>query len=141
MEKNPSQIGLEVELKAQYYLINQGWNVLVPLGNYLKYDLVIEKDNKFYRIQVKHAHCIEGEENIAFLVDTKYDKRVDGKVIKATYNKNDIDYFLTEYQGVYYMFPVFETKQTKFWLQERPPLQQSKKYAKDYKASDILIML
>ena len=48
---NPSQIGNIIELKCQIFLIEHGWNVLVPVGNYLKYDLVIEKGGRFYRIE------------------------------------------------------------------------------------------
>ena len=41
---NPSQIGLITEYQCQLFLIEHGFNVLVPIGNYQKYDLVIEKD-------------------------------------------------------------------------------------------------
>ena len=50
MELNPSQIGDITELKCQVYLVEHGWNVLTPIGNHQKYDLVIEKNGKFYRI-------------------------------------------------------------------------------------------
>lgn len=134
-EKNPSQIGLETELKCQLYLIEQGFNVLIPLGNYLKYDLVIEKNNKFYTIQVKHAH--EKCEH-SFAVNTKYDKRVNGKVVKCPYEIGDIDYFLTEYQNQYYLFPVFGTVETRFWLKEAGIKISTKKYAENFKAENIL---
>ena len=49
---NPSQIGDITELKCQVYLIEQGWNVLIPIGNHQKYDLVIEKNGKFYMFPV-----------------------------------------------------------------------------------------
>ena len=87
VELNPSQIGDITELKCQAYLIEQGWNVLVPIGNHQKYDLVIEKNNKFYRIQVKHAMAVE---DIGFLVRTKYEVRENGKVKKMTYTVEDL---------------------------------------------------
>lgn len=134
-EKNPSQIGLETELKCQLYLINKGYTVLTPLGNYQKYDLVIEKENKFIRIQIKHAHqkCQH-----SFSVNTKYDKRDNGRVIKCAYQLGDIDYFLTEYEGKFYMFPVFGTTETRFWLEQKGIKNSSKKYAQDYEAENIL---
>ena len=88
MELNPSQIGQITELKCQTYLIENGFNVLLPIGNYLKYDLVIEKNNKFYKIQCKHATELE----TGFRVRTRYDKRDNGKVIKEVYSQDDIDY-------------------------------------------------
>lgn len=135
-EKNPSQIGLETELKCQYFLLSQGFDILIPLGNYLKYDLVIVKDEKFYRVQVKHAH--QKEDKDSFFVNTKYDKRENGKVVKQAYKKGDIDYFLTEFENEYYMFPVFETVETRFWLNESGHKMPTKKYAKDYLAENIL---
>lgn len=138
IEKNPSQIGLETELKCQYYLINKGFNILVPLGNYLKYDLVIEKNNKFYRIQIKHAH--QKCEN-SFLVSTKYDKRNNGKIVKEVYKKDEIDYFMTEYNNIFYMFPVFETTESRFWLNHQGINQPTKKYAEDFLAENILSKL
>ena len=133
MELNPSQIGQITELKCQTWLIEQGWNVLLPVGNYLKYDLVIEKKGKFYRIQCKHATELE----TGFRVKTRYDKRVNGKVIKESYTAMDIDYFMTEFKGKYYIFPPFGTAETRFWTVS--PRQKSIcKIAQDFYAEDIL---
>lgn len=135
-ELNPSQIGLITEYKCQLYLIEHGFNVLVPIGNYQKYDLVIEKDNKFYRIQIKHST----EKENSFLVKTRYDVRDNGRVKKQTYTNEDCDYFMTEFQGIYYIFPVFGTAETKFWL--KPPKNSStSKLAKDYLAENVLIKM
>jgi hypothetical protein len=130
---NPSQIGLITEQKCQLYLLEHGFTVLTPLGNYQKYDLVIEKDNRFYRIQVKHST----EKENSFIVRTKYDVRDNGKVRKETYTKEDCDYFMTEFQGIFYLFPVFGTQETKFWL-TRPNNSSTSKLAKDYLAEDVL---
>lgn len=130
---NPSQIGLITEQKCQLYLLEQGFTVLIPMGNYQKYDLVIEKDNKFYRIQVKHST----EKENSFIVRTKYDVRDNGKARKETYTKEDCDYFMTEFQGIFYLFPVFGTQETKFWL-TRPNNSSTSKMAKDYLAEDVL---
>lgn len=130
---SPSQIGLITEYKCQLFLIEQGFNVLTPIGNYQKYDLVIEKDNKFYRIQIKHST----EKENSFLVRTRYDVRDNGRVHKETYSKEDCDYFMTEFQGIFYMFPVFGTMETKFWL--IPPKNSStSKLAKDFLAENVL---
>ena len=132
-ELNPSQIGLITELHCISYLLEKGWNVLVPQGNYTKYDLVIEKNNHFYRIQCKHANPCEE----AFRVKTCYTIR--GSKVKQKYTSEDCDYFMTEYNGDFYIFPLFNTVETKFWLRE----SQSKtiKMAKDYTAEKILNQL
>ena len=109
-ELNPSKIGLVTELKCITYLLEQGFNVLLPQGNYTKYDLVIEKEGRFYRIQCKHA----AEQETGFLVRTRYDVRNNGSIKKERYAIEDLDYFMTEFKGKYYMFPVFGTLETKF---------------------------
>ena len=136
MELNPSQIGDITELKCQAYLIEQGWNVLVPIGNHQKYDLVIEKKGKFYKIQVKHAMPVD---EVGFLVRTKYEVRDNGKVKKTTYSAEDVDYFMTEFKNKFYMFPVFGTVETKFWTVATKLSTQ--KQAKDFRAEDILSTL
>lgn len=136
MELNPSQIGDITELKCQAFLIEQGWNVLIPVGNHQKYDLVIEKDRKFYKIQVKHAMAVD---EIGFLVRTKYEIRENGRTRKVAYSPEDIDYFMTEFNDKFYMFPVFGTVETKFWtVGTRLSTQRQ---AKDFKAEDILSTL
>lgn len=132
---NPSQIGEITELKCKIFLIEQGWNVLVPIGNYQKYDIVIEKDNKFYRIQIKHAT----EKEDSFLVRTRFDVRQNGKVIKGLYTEKDCDYFMTEFRGKFYMFPIFGTNETKLWLV--PKSNPGSRLAKDFLAKDILSTL
>lgn len=132
---NPSQIGDITELKCQAYLIENGWNVLVPIGNHQKYDLVIEKNGKFYKIQVKHAM----PEETGFMVRTKYEVRNSGKIKKVTYSANDVDYFMTECYGKFYLFPVFGTTETRFWTV--PTKLSTQKKAQDFKAEDILLQL
>ena len=135
MNLNPSQIGQITELKCQTFLIERGFNILIPVGNYQKYDLVIEKNGKFYRIQCKHATGLE----TGFRVRTRYDKRENGKVIKESYTKEDIDFFMTEYKGKFYIFPPFGTNETTFWTV--PTRLSTQKVAKDFLAEDILFSL
>lgn len=137
---NPSQVGLITEYKCQLYLIENGFNVLLPIGNYQKYDLVIEKDGKFTRIQVKHAAPQNGGES--FIVRTKYDVRnveKSQRIEHQKYTKEDTDYFMTEYDGQYYIFPVFDTQETKFWLKEVRNNNQRK--ASDFLAEKVLLNL
>jgi hypothetical protein len=107
----------------------------VPVGNYLKYDLVIEKNGKFYKIQCKHATELQ----TGFRVRTRYDKRNNGKVIKETYSTEDVDYFMTEHKNKYYLFPPFGTSETVFWTV--PTKLSTQKIAKNFLAEDILSQL
>ena len=54
-----------------------------------------------------------------------------------TYSTEDIDYFMTEFNNKFYMFPVFGTTETKFWTV--PPKRNANcKIAKDFLAENIL---
>ena len=66
----------------------------------------------------------------------KYDKRENGRVVKKAYQKDDVDYILTEFNDDFYMFPVFGTLETKFWTV--PSSNRTSKMAKDFLAEDIL---
>lgn len=137
IELNPSIIGLTTELKCQLYLVEQGFNVLIPMGNHQKYDIVVEKNGKFTRIQVKHA--TEKDEGRSFSVKTRYEVRDISKnqrVRQKSYTKEDCDYFMTEFDNIFYIFPVFETTETKFWL-SKTTLKTQKK-AEDYVAEKVL---
>lgn len=107
------------------------------MGNYQKYDIVVEKNGKFTRIQVKHS--TEHDEGKSFTVKTRYDVRDTSKnqrVRHETYTSKDCDYFMTEFQGQFYLFPVFGTTETKLWLSETR--LKTQKSAQDYLAKNVL---
>ena len=134
---NPSIIGLTTELKCQLYLIEQGFNVLIPMGNHQKYDIVVERNGKFTRIQVKHA--TEKDDGKSFIVKTRYDVRDTTKnqrVRHEIYTSEDCDYFMTEFQNKFYLFPVFGTTETKLWLIDIR--LKTQKRAQDYLAETVL---
>lgn len=134
---NPSIIGLTTELKCQLYLIEQGFNVLIPMGNHQKYDIVVERNGKFTRIQVKHA--TEKDDGKSFIVKTRYDVRDTTKnqrVRHEIYTSEDCDYFMTEFQNKFYLFPVFGTTETKLWLTDIR--LKTQKRAQDYLAETVL---
>lgn len=56
---NTKQMGTIAELKAQYDFMNYGYNILIPQGDYCAYDLVIEKEGRFWKVQVKSAQKIK----------------------------------------------------------------------------------
>lgn len=136
-ELNPSIIGQITELKCQLFLVEQGLNILIPMGNHQKYDLVIEKNGKFTRIQIKHASV--QDEGKSFIVKTRYDVRditKNQRVRHEVYTSEDCDYFMTEFENKFYIFPVFGTTETKLWLTDVKLRTQKK--AEDFLAEKTL---
>lgn len=107
------------------------------MGNHQKYDLVIEQNGKFTRIQVKHASA--QDDGKSFLIKTRYEIRDVSKsqrVRQEIYTSNDCDYFMTEFNNQFYIFPVLGTSSTKLWLTDVKLKTQKK--AEDYLAEKIL---
>lgn len=57
---NPKGIGEISECMVLAALIKQGKVVLIPFGNNQRYDLVIDEDGTFVRVQVKTGRLING---------------------------------------------------------------------------------
>ena len=53
------QVGAVGVARVTGALLRCGYNVLAPMEDFSGYDLVAEKDGKFYRIQVKTAQVVE----------------------------------------------------------------------------------
>lgn len=56
---NTKKLGSLGELKAQYDFIKAGFDVSIPIGDYCAYDLIIIKNEKVFKIQVKSCEKIK----------------------------------------------------------------------------------
>ena len=52
---NTKQLGNLTELQCMTYLYELGYSISIPFGNADKYDLILDIDNKLYKIQIKHS--------------------------------------------------------------------------------------
>lgn len=101
------QKGNITEVECMLSFLKLGYNVLIPYGDCERYDFVVEINNKFYKIQVKTAntsHINDGY--VEFNTANKTTKN--GKFVRHTYTKEQIDYFMTSYEGKTYLIPVDE---------------------------------
>lgn len=91
--------------KVAAALFRNGYSVLAPMEDFTGYDLVAEKDGKFYRIQVKTT--TKQEENklyYRFVTARGFDKT--GK-----YAKNKVDYIVCYAMDESELFWLFKTSQ------------------------------
>lgn len=90
---HPLRRGKSSEYHIVTRMLDVGYNVLVPVDNYLRYDLVIEDaDRQFWRVQCKTGRYKKGViEFNTFSRDTRYDKYKE-KPNKVGY-VGQIDYF------------------------------------------------
>ena len=93
---------IEVQLKA----LKLGWDVLIPLGDRLPYDLVIVINNKFIKIQVKSAWLSENKG--VYLIDVRRTKTNRREMKRKKYSNEDFDFgiiFISDL-NVFYVIPV-----------------------------------
>jgi hypothetical protein len=85
---NTTDIGTYTESKVLSALLKQGKRVLIPFGGGARYDIVVDDNNKFIRIQCKTARLREG--------CLLFNSRSDGRNGKVYPYQGDADFF-----GVY----------------------------------------
>ncbi len=92
------------EYGAIFQLLKLNWNVLKPIGDRLPYDLVIERNNEFLKIQVKSGYKTKSGysiNNVRAKTNRKHYKF-------EKYKINDFHFaicYLKE-EEVYYVFPI-----------------------------------
>jgi hypothetical protein len=129
---NTWQKGNVSESMVTARLLESGYNVLIPVGSGHRYDIVIEKYSKFFRVQIKTGRVLNGVISFNTCSNNKGYKR-------RSYH-NDADYI-----GVYcqalnecYLVPVSLTGRSQMTLRiDVPKNNQSKNI--QYKDSFLII--
>lgn len=138
------QIGNLTELQCITRFYELGFTVSVPYGDSEKYDFILDVNGNLYRLQVKHANLhFNSNRQIDFItLDTTwqsgYTKGKNWKYHK--YTENEIDYFVTHYDGKNYLIPVAEcsTMKTLRILKPKNNQKQNIHYLKDYIDEEVL---
>jgi hypothetical protein len=86
---NTTEKGNISEGKIMAYLLSQGKNVLIPLRDNLGYDLLIDENGKFTRIQCKTGNLTRG----AIIFSTHSQPLINGTYKKVSY-KGRADLFM-----------------------------------------------
>ena len=129
--------GSITEMKIMTHFLELGYNVSRPLLQSSKYDCIIDINGKLYKIQIKTAR---NKDNNSFVFNCKSVTTTGKQSITATYTKDEIDYFATEWKGIYYLIPVEECSVTKrLWLST--PSNPSSVEAKNYIMEEVLLRL
>jgi hypothetical protein len=95
--KTYKQRGEWGELLFMTWAARRGYVVLKPWGDSARYDVGIERDGKFKRIQVKGTDCREGDGYCCHLSGTR----------QRAYTAKQIDYFAVYLlpEDIWYIFP------------------------------------
>lgn len=132
--------GAITELKCQMFLIKHDFIISKPILDNARYDLLLDYNNKIYRIQIKTSHWNIENETIVFSCKSQHANAKGNKIMK--YNPDEIDYFMTEWEDKYYLIPC-DKERAQFTLRLNDPKGNAKfvkdlHWAKDYLALEVI---
>lgn len=142
---NTKQLGNLTELQCMTYLYELGYSISIPFGNADKYDLILDVNNKLYKIQIKHSAEVYDENNEVELIRfncTWLSHNTQGHT-RTKYTNDEIDFFATFYNNQCYLIPIGECSTTKQLRIKLPKNGQRKgvSFLENYKAEDIISKL
>ena len=99
--------GALTEQKCFLKCIESGYIVSKPLFDTARYDFILDTGKNLLRIQVKTSHW-KDEEHSAFTFNcySQHSLGTGNKVMK--YTNKEIDFFMTEQEGIFYLYPAPE---------------------------------
>ena len=127
------------ELKCQMFCLERGFIVSKPIVDNARYDLLLDYNNKFYRIQIKTSRWMSEEhEGIVFNCKSQHSIAGGNKIMK--YTPEEVDFFMTEFKGEFYLIPCEKAK-SEMRLRFKPTKnhQDDKAtFAKDFKFEEVI---
>jgi len=139
MDANTRIIGELTELKCQMFCIEHGYVVSKPIIDNARYDMLLDINNKIYRIQIKTARWMSEEhEGIIFNGKSQHRIAEQNKIMK--YTPEEIDFFMTVFEDKFYLIPCKKSK-SEIRLRFKPTKnnQDSKcMFAKDYLFEEVI---
>ena len=108
--ENTKKLGNLTELQCMTYLYGLGYSISIPFGNADKYDLILDINDKLYKIQIKHSsEYIDANGEIEYIkFNCTWQSHNTTGYNRKKYQKNEIDFFATFYNGKCYLVPVSE---------------------------------
>lgn len=130
--------GMITELQCLKDFISLGYHCSIPYGDCARYDVVVDIDNKLYRVQCKTSRWSTdtAKEKVAFEISTRTATTNTKKTVRKIYTEDEVDFFYTCFNGKSYLVPISEIAgKTAFrWRYEYPSSgqKQSIHLAEDY---------
>jgi len=136
MEKNTQYIGYLTEQKCYVKCLEEGFQISKPLFDNNRYDFILDTGEKLLKIQVKSSTWNEDHSAFTFNGYSQHQTANGNKRMK--YTKKEVDYFMTEKDGIFYLYPAeeegFLTKTLRVFSNQNQP---TIKWAKDYEFKEV----
>ena len=126
------------ELQCILDFQKRGFYCSIPFSGSCRYDLVVDINNKLYRIQCKSStyHPEDG----TLRMNTTRQTTNTQKTTRYSYTKEEIDYFYTSWKEYGFLIPIEETSTEKY-LRVDPPkngIQTTMSIASDYLLDNVI---
>ena len=131
---NTQTAGAVTEQKCFLKCLELGFQVSKPLFDNARYDFVLDVNNKLYKVQIKSSHWND-EEHTGFSFNCYSQHSTGNGNKRMKYTNNEIDFFMTERDGQFYLYPVPEegiTVKTLRVLPTKTKQTTNISWAKDY---------
>lgn len=133
---NTQYIGYLTEQKCFVKCLEAGYIISKPLFDNARYDFILDTGKKLLRIQVKTSVWNEDCSAFSFNGYSQHSTGNGNKRMK--YTNQEIDYFMTEKDGIFYLYPAdlegFTVKTLRITSKQK---QSNIKWAKDYEFSEV----
>ena len=132
--------GALTEQRCFIKCIEMGYIVSKPIFDNARYDFILDTGKNLLRIQVKTSHW-KDEEHSAFIFNCYSQHAISSgnKVMK--YTNKEIDFFMTEQDGVFYLYPAPEVGLKEKTIRVLPPKSGQIKnisFAQDYIFEEVI---
>lgn len=107
MEENSQYKGALTEQKCFLKCIELGFTVSKPIFDNARYDFILDTGKQLLKIQVKTSRW-KDEEHSGFVFNcySQHSLSTGNKIMK--YTNKEIDFFMTERDGIFYLYPAPE---------------------------------
>ena len=129
--------GRITEQKCYLKCLEAGFQVSRPLFDDARYDFILDTGNKLLRIQIKTSCWNEDKSAFSFNGYSQHSTGNGNKRMK--YTNKEIDYFMTEKDDVFYLYPTGETGFVSKSLRISSKINNSNIiWAKDYEFEEVI---
>lgn len=106
MKQTTQYKGCLTEQKCFLKCLEHGYQVSKPLFDNARYDFILDTGNNLLKIQVKTSVWSEDKTYFTFNGYSQHSTGSGNKRMK--YTNKEIDYFMTEKDGIFYLYPADE---------------------------------
>lgn len=113
--------GDTTELQCILAFQSRGYYCSIPFSGSCKYDLIVDINNKLFKIQCKSS--VFHAETGTLTFNTSRTTTNTKETVRYSYSKDEVDYFYTYWNNYHFLIPIQDTSTTSKTLRILEPLQ------------------